>query len=661
MSTDLEIRERLHRAWFALFAHHPKLTPIQREAIPPLLDGREGLLCAPTASGKTEAMVAHVFEALTLSRGEGIRALYVCPTRALVNDAWRRLEPPAGRLRIEIGRRTGDHRPGRGVSHLLLTTPESLDSMLARMPATLKHVRWLILDELHQLAGTARGDHLASLVWRVRHVARAAGHSVQVVAASATVAHPDEIAHRYLSHPVVLAVGSDTTERAHPDIVDIAGVGDAADPIISQPGKTLVFANARNQVEALAHGLRGLPPFGDSVFAHHGSLDRAERLRVEKAFLARRHAICVATSTLELGIDIGDVDRVVLYGPPPDVSSYVQRLGRGGRRSGRVAAVLLARASSERRRFEFFIDRAAAGDLCADLWPYHPSTVLRLAGSLMMQNRRRVLTVEALVSRLPPWQSRHWTVPRLAAVLDARDDWFVRQEGGAWGVGDELAWAFDRGTLHSQIEDDAGVAVVDALTERTLGTVSRAKVGHKLVRAGRGSRVISERKREVRVAASNVLIGPAKFVSRGAPVISRADATAWLRYLGGAPPAAYVVGAYWIHGLGMAIGRVLALALSRSDRRVLASGGLAWSLDEPSVPPDDINTGRIEAAIDELSRPLARLTGQGPDFAHLPADERRRALELALPPEELRQAYLGLRWSNPDPELALRLIEAIEG
>jgi ATP-dependent Lhr-like helicase len=158
------LRARLPRTWYALFAHHPSLRPVQREGIPPLLDGHEVLLCAPTAGGKTEALVAAALEHAGTAVEHGPSVVYVCPTRALVNDVHRRLGPIAHRLHLRVGRHTADHRPDKDrLPHLLVTTPEGLDSRLCRHPGTLRDVRWLLLDELHLVAGTARGDQLAAL------------------------------------------------------------------------------------------------------------------------------------------------------------------------------------------------------------------------------------------------------------------------------------------------------------------------------------------------------------------------------------------------------------------------------------------------------------------------------------------------------------------
>jgi ATP-dependent Lhr-like helicase len=653
----------MQRTWYALLAHHPAPRPIQLEAIPVLLDRREALLCAPTAGGKTEALVAAALEELAADPGaDGPRMLYVAPTRALVNDTLRRLRRPARMLDLRVERRTGDERPGaKALVDALITTPESLDSMLSRAPKTLRHVRWLILDELHLVAGTARGDHLAALVARMRRVAAKAGRPLTVAGASATIADPDAVAARYLVSPVVVRV-----PPAHRRL-DVQAVAardlDTSVAALRRPGKTLVFVNARNAAEELAHALGGRPPFGDAVFVHHGSLVRRERERVESEFLARQHAVCVATTTLELGIDIGDVDRVALKGPPPDVSALLQRIGRAGRRTGRAEVLLLARVQSDAMRFAFLLERAAEEDLCADLGAYHPATVRQQAASLLYQNPKRQITAAAILGRLPDWQAAHWTESRLRRVLDDDKAWFARLSDGVYGPSDGLAEAYREGKMHSQVGDEQLVTVYDELTGAAVGTLGRAEPGERITLGARGGVVVSASSDAVHVRSGPA--GPARFRTRRGPVMSRADAAAYLRFLGVPDGHGAVVPGAWAHGLGAAMGKVLAWALRKEGEPVRFSGGLAFNTEadlDPATgepvwprPPSDIRPSAIEASLDHNERALGRLTGQGPDFARLPPEERARAIRLALPVEAVRAAWRGLRWVEVSPEVTERL------
>jgi ATP-dependent Lhr-like helicase len=654
------LRARLPRTWYALFAHHPSLRPVQREGIPPLLDGHEVLLCAPTAGGKTEALVAAALEHAGTAVEHGPSVVYVCPTRALVNDVHRRLGPIAHRLHLRVGRHTADHRPDKDrLPHLLVTTPEGLDSRLCRHPGTLRDVRWLLLDELHLVAGTARGDQLAALVWRLRLLVRAAGGTLRVAAASATLPETQEVARRYLEDAQIIEVGGVVRTPAV-TIRAAAGPAHVVAAVEGLPGKTLVFANSRTEVEALAHALRGRAPWGDAVFAHHGSLLKPERERVEAAFAKRRTALCVATNTLELGIDIGDVDRVVLFGPPPDVSALVQRIGRAGRRTGRPEVVALAETPARAVRFAFLLDRAAAGDLCAEIGPYHPASVVQQAASLLYQNKHRTLSVAALLGRLPPWQAAYWTEARLESVLRARLDLFRAGADGLFRVADALQEAFDRGRMHSQLAfESSGVIVYDAVTAQPIGRVGEAVTGQTLTLGGRASAVQAVRDGEVWVRGVDHA-APARFRPRPGPVLGHRDARAWLHHLGVPEGAAAVLPDLWVHGLGEALGRVFGVALAALDLPVVPEGPLAWRLGAEARalragPPMDLPLAVLERAVLRQETGLSRVTGQGPDFRALPKDERQRALLHAFAPERLRALWADLRWVEGDARFADRL------
>jgi ATP-dependent Lhr-like helicase len=469
------------------------------------------------------------------------------------------------------------------------------------------------------------------------------------------------VAARYLRDPVVVTVpGSgrrlNLTARPAETLDQVVAALSAA------RGKTLVFANSRNRTETVAAALRGRPPFGDAVYAHHGSLLKAERERVEAAFLSRSTALCVATQTLELGIDIGDVDRVALYGPPPDVSALLQRIGRAGRRTGHAEVLLLAADPAEALRFAFLLDRAEAEDLCGDLLAYHPASVVQQAASLLMQNRTHTLTVGALLERLPPWQATYWSAERLTAALAERVDLFRRHEG-TFVPADGLEQAFVRGTMHSQLGGDgAGVIVFDALTQRPIGRVEAVEKGESLTLGGHAARVVGRRGNDVWVEGADAA-ELARFRPRPGPVMGPTDARRYLSFLGVVAPDAALLPGLWVHGLGEAHGRVVAAALRALRFPVAPAGPLAFTVDalpgDAHRPPPDLPLDLLLSALDRHQASLARLTGQGPDFRHLPAEERARAIRLAVPPELVRARWRALRWIAPAPETRARLLAVI--
>jgi ATP-dependent Lhr-like helicase len=380
------------REWFE--AAFPAPTPAQAEGWPAIASGHHTLILAPTGSGKTLAAFLFGLDRLATDpappAGTGTRLLYVSPLRALAFDVERNLRAPLQGIELAaerlgtpiraptVGMRTGDtparDRPAlaRHPPDVLITTPESLYLMLtSQARSTLVDVRWIIIDEIHALAGTKRGAHLAVSLERLEQLTRA---SPQRIGLSATQRPLAEIA-RFLggrgddgaARPVTI-VDVGMSKRLDVEVVvpveDMARLGevldDPLDPLAGPGGNvaggpprasiwpavhprllelirahhtTLVFVNARRLAERLAARLNDLAG-EELVKAHHGSLAREERLRIEGELKAGTLRALVATSSLELGIDMGAVDLVVQVESPGSVASGLQRIGRAGHRVG---------------------------------------------------------------------------------------------------------------------------------------------------------------------------------------------------------------------------------------------------------------------------------------------------------------------------------------
>ena len=414
MNSAQQTKIALAHTWPVFFARHGSFTPIQTQAIPLLLGGENALIIAPTASGKTEAVIAPLLERHALgpehrrdlATTPELRILYICPTRALVRDLYERLRLPLERLGVSVAMKSGDTGPV-SVSKpptLLITTPESTDSLLTRAPRLLAPLRAVVLDEIHLFDNGPRGDHIRCLLRRIERVRRFHQQQeeldptpLQRVALSATVPDPAGIAERYLvaekeddgnQKPVFLEkpgfytrdqkpgfsaetpytiVQAGEGRRIQADLVPMHGLDDLVTALTLRAGdrrvirKSLVFCNTRNEVEQTAAYLRANLPYQAEIFVHYSNLDPAMRRAVEDGFAEASVALCVASSTLELGIDIGSVDDVVLMGPPPSLTSFLQRIGRGGRRTGRTQALCLARSPLENLKFRALLDLAQAG------------------------------------------------------------------------------------------------------------------------------------------------------------------------------------------------------------------------------------------------------------------------------------------------------------
>lgn len=324
----------------------PDLRPLQKAAVEPVRRGDDCLLLAPTAGGKTEAAFFPVLSEMTDGGWQGLSVLYVTPLRALLNNLHPRLESYAAWVGRRVGLWHGDVGPSQRARMLadppdvLLTTPESLEAMLVSTKVDHEHLfanlRAVVVDELHAFAGDDRGWHLLAVLERLQHLA---GRRLQRIGLTATVGNPEQLLGWLAggSAPERSSVVSPDvgTAASPPDLtLDYVGSVKNAAYVVSalhKGEKRLVFCESRAQAEEMAQELRRRDV---QTFVSHSSLSADERRRSEAAFAEARDCVVVATSTLELGIDVGDLDRVIQLDSPTTVASFLQRLGRTGRRAG---------------------------------------------------------------------------------------------------------------------------------------------------------------------------------------------------------------------------------------------------------------------------------------------------------------------------------------
>jgi len=347
-----------------LLAHHVvntlgwrSLRPLQQQAVEPLTAGAHALLIAPTAGGKTEAAVFPVLSRMLTEDWRGLSVLYLCPLRALLNNLHPRLEGYGNLLGRRVGLWHGDVAESRrqrirsDPPDVLLTTPESVEAMLMSSRTDhawlFRNLRAVIVDEIHAFAGDDRGWHLLAVTQRLQ---RLSGREPQRIGLSATVGDPESLLEwlcagtagpRRLLRPPIGPL-------ARPDVtVDHVGSMANAGLVLSRlhrGEKRLVFVDSRAGAEELSRELR---LHGTRTWLSHGSLGREERVAAEEAFASAPEGVIVATSTMELGIDVGDLDRVVQIDTPGTVAGFLQRVGRTGRRAGTTANCLFL-ATSDR-------------------------------------------------------------------------------------------------------------------------------------------------------------------------------------------------------------------------------------------------------------------------------------------------------------------------
>jgi len=344
-------------------------TPPQNAAIPKILLGKNVLLIAPTGSGKTEAVLLPIFDQLVKTKDrQGVHVIYITPLLALNRDMLKRLDFWSRSLGFSVEIRHGDtpqkdrRRQSIKPPDFLVTTPETLQAILPgkRMQTHLRSVRWVIIDEVHELADDRRGAQLTVGLERLREIT---AQDFQRIGLSATVGNPDQIAAFMAGNrPIEVIQVSPTKETdyfvefPHPtdeDSVVAQSLYTAPEAaarlsriweLVEDHDSTLIFVNSRTNAETLGSKFHQLKR---NIAVHHGSLPREERVRVENGFKDGKIKALVCTSTLELGIDIGNVDLTVQYMSPRQVASLIQRVGRSGHRLDRVSQGKIMAVSTE--------------------------------------------------------------------------------------------------------------------------------------------------------------------------------------------------------------------------------------------------------------------------------------------------------------------------
>jgi ATP-dependent Lhr-like helicase len=368
--------------WFSNRIGQP--TEIQAEAWPNIARRSHVLITAPTGSGKTLAAFLWALDRLARGHWESgvTRVLYISPLKALNNDVQRNLIRPLTEIRtgfaqenlpfppIRVVTRSGDTPPNerrrmlRSPPEILITTPESLHLMLSSMGgrSILGHIRTVIMDEIHAVVGTKRGTLLISAVDRLVALCG----EFQRIALSATI-KPIETATRFIGGYTIDGAGTDphftprqvaicrsTQQRLTSIQVNVpeaalldTGTHDfwedltkTIKPILARHRSTIVFVNSRRLCEKLTFLINADQP-RPMAYAHHGSLSKELRLEVEQRLKHGDLKAIVATASLELGIDIGSLDHVIMVQSPPSVSSAIQRIGRSGHGVGQTSQATL--------------------------------------------------------------------------------------------------------------------------------------------------------------------------------------------------------------------------------------------------------------------------------------------------------------------------------
>ena len=517
-----ELREALSEQGFST------PTEPQREAIPPLADGKNALVLAPTGTGKTETAMLPVFNAIVDARDspgdhprEGISALYITPLRALNRDMMDRLEWWGDRLDVEVAVRHGDttqyerSKQAEDPPDVLITTPESLQAILtgSRMRVALADVDHVVVDEIHELASAKRGAQLTVGLERLRRVAG----PFQRVGLSATVGSPDEVGRFLVGtgrrdrdregdrefDTVSVAAGTRTDVRVvDPEITDrdarLAGKLATDETVASHVRtirelvraneSTLIFVNTRQTAEALGSRFKTLaagstiesssgeePVDGDPVEIeiHHGSLSREVRVDVEDRFKTGEIDGLVCTSSMELGIDVGIVDHVVQYGSPREVARLLQRVGRAGHRRDLVSEGTVVAQGGDDTLEAMAIARRATAGLVEPAHIHHGSldTVAnQIVGLVMDEGEIHARAAYETVTDAAPF--RELSEPTFREVVRELDGnhllWLDEETDTLEKSGG--TWQYFYANL-SMIPDESTYEVYDVSSRRGIGTL----------------------------------------------------------------------------------------------------------------------------------------------------------------------------------------------
>ncbi len=482
-------------------------TEPQEKTIPKILEGKNVLLISPTATGKTEAAFLPVLDMLLKmpERPRGIKILYITPLRALNRDLLERLQWWCNHLDVRLAVRHGDTdtkertRQARSPPDILITTPETLQAVLPGrlMRRHLQEIRWVIVDEVHEMADSKRGSQLSLALERLRWVT---GKDFQVVGLSATIGSPEKVASFLVGNerkveivrvPVARLMeleilfpqpSSKDHELAsalftHPEVAARLRI---IRDLIEKQKSVLLFTNTRSASEVLASRFK-VWDINFPVSIHHGSLAKPSRIAAERGLKNGELKGLVCTSSLELGIDVGRIDLVIQYMSPRQVTRIIQRVGRSGHRIGRIAKGLIITMDSDDTLEAMVIARMAGREeLEPVIVPPKPYDALahQIIGLLMKKKRWYFYEIYDLFKNAYPYGDL--TLEDIEKVLTYMHSRFPRL---AWvSFEDMLAlkprrtkalYEYYFGNL-SMIPDQKQYLVIDETSETAVGILDEA-------------------------------------------------------------------------------------------------------------------------------------------------------------------------------------------
>jgi len=482
-------------------------TEPQERTIPLILEGKNVLLISPTATGKTEAAFLPILSMLLQGQQgvPGIKVLYITPLRALNRDMLERLEWWCNNLDIKLAVRHGDTetkervRQSRSPPDILITTPETLQAILSGwvLRQHLQRLRWVVIDEVHEMADSKRGSQLSLALERLRSLI---GTDFQLIGLSATIGSPDKVAQflvgtgrsvevvrvpvaRMMRLKILYPMPEDEDLRlssqlyTHPEVAARLRI---IRDYINRHKSVLLFTNTRAIAEVLASRFK-VWDINFPVSIHHGSLAKPSRIAAEKGLKSGALRGLVCTSSLELGIDVGSIDLVVQYMSPRQATRLIQRVGRSGHRIGRMAdGVIVALDSDDALEALAIAKKALKEELEPVDIPPKPYDVLahQIAGLLLKNRRLEFNEILELFRNAYPYENL--TIEDVEKVLKYMHQRFPRL---AWVSFEDKVVLKPRQTKAlfeyyfdnlSMIPEEKQFLVIDSSTDSAVGVLDEA-------------------------------------------------------------------------------------------------------------------------------------------------------------------------------------------
>ncbi|MFO7677788.1 MAG: DEAD/DEAH box helicase [Thermoplasmatota archaeon] len=540
---DKKIIELLHQKEIK------KPTEPQKKAIPYVLKGNHVLLIAPTGMGKTESALLPIFHNFlthfsnnNAKERKGISILYITPLRSLNRDMLKRTINWGKTLEINVAVRHGDTpqsdraKQSRKPPDMLITTPETLQILFTgkRLRKHLQSVQWVVIDEVHELAFDERGAQLAVGLERLIEITKQQNHQFQRIGLSATVGNQSEVAlylggneynkarevtileinvvkhiDVHVELPTIKKTDYDLAHRYSMEPISFALLRRCKE-MIDMHQSTLLFINTRDGAEILTSRFH-LWQKDISVGVHHGSLSKHARIESENDFKSGKLKSLVCTSSLELGIDVGNTDFVIQYNSPREVTRFVQRVGRSGHQIGKTSQGIILTTNPEDLSESLVIaGKALAGELESYSIRHNPLSVLtnQIISIVLEYGKIPATVVYDIIHRSYPFSTLSIELFNLVLqqIRNQRSIWFEEDKNTLFLIKRRNSRQYFLENI-SMIPDEKTYNVVDISTRKTIGVLDESYVissvfeGEKFILQGKPWVIVKRDEEEILVSA----------------------------------------------------------------------------------------------------------------------------------------------------------------